>query len=243
MNGFLRHIGVAALAFGLLIASCSKEEAEVIPRKQLAKIYAEMLMTDQWIMSTSGVRMIADTSLVYEPILEKYGYDVDDYLKTVDVYMDDPERFARIFRSSSEILDARLKDLRKQKEEEDKLRALEKERERLLKLYAVDINVSDYFPYVFDEPYVHYYDSLSFEPDSLLHIYRIRTYESPDTLSGGVVEPSVPDTTESVTGVKTLSDLVHGDVRIVDSSRFPRPVRVPEALHGTKVKIREMIVK
>ena len=57
----------------MLSVSCRKDEAEVIPRSKMAEIYAEMLVTDQWITTTPGIRMIADTSLVYEPILEKYG--------------------------------------------------------------------------------------------------------------------------------------------------------------------------
>ena len=68
----VRHISFAlALLIGL--ASCSGGRDKVIPRAKLAEIYAEMLVTDQWITSTPGVRREADTSLVYEPILEKYG--------------------------------------------------------------------------------------------------------------------------------------------------------------------------
>ena len=68
----VRHIS-AVFAVLLLIVSCSGDNGKVIPRSKLAEIYAEMFMTDQWIISTPGVRQIADTSLVYEPILEKYG--------------------------------------------------------------------------------------------------------------------------------------------------------------------------
>ena len=85
----------------VVFASCSsKDEAEVIPRDTMADIYVEMLMMDQWITTIPGMRIIADTSLVYEPILEKYGYDKMDYIHSVDVYMDDPERFSRILRTS-----------------------------------------------------------------------------------------------------------------------------------------------
>ena len=98
MKPLLKHI-VPLLAV-IVFASCKKDEAEVIPRGKMADIYAEMLMTDQWISSTPGVRMIADTSLVYEPILQKYGYDKYDYIKSIDHYMNDPERFSRILRSS-----------------------------------------------------------------------------------------------------------------------------------------------
>lgn len=179
MYRFLRNTVIAVIAAAALLSSCSgSDERTVIPRRQLAKIYAEMLVTDQWITTTPGMRMIADTSLVYMPILEKYGYDLDDYLKSVDVYMDDPERFARILRNSGEIIGKQLKDAEVRLEEHKRLAALPK--------VKVDLDMKEFFPFLFDEPYVHYYDSLSFEPDSTLMIYRLVPVERGDTLFDGV---------------------------------------------------------
>ena len=162
-----------------LLSSCSdNDERKVIPRRQLAKIYAEMLVTDQWITSTPGVRLIADTSLVYIPILEKYGYDRDDYLKSVDVYMDDPERFSRILKKSAEIIGKKIKDA--------EVRLAEYKRIAELPKIKVDIDYKEFFPYIKEEPYVHYYDSLTFEPDSTLMIYRLVPVETRDTLFEGV---------------------------------------------------------
>ena len=78
MKRILQNIIIMVALAACVLTSCGKDEAEVIPRSKLARIYAEMLMTDQWITATSGVRLIADTSLVYEPILEKYGYDIEE---------------------------------------------------------------------------------------------------------------------------------------------------------------------
>ena len=179
MYRFLRNTAIAVIAAAALLSSCSgRDERTVIPRRQLAKIYAEMLVTDQWITTTPGMRMIADTSLVYMPILEKYGYDLDDYLKSVDVYMDDPVRFARILRNSGEIIGKQLKDAEVRLEEHKRLAALPK--------VKVDLDMKEFFPFLFDEPYVHYYDSLSFEPDSTLMIYRLVPVERGDTLFDGV---------------------------------------------------------
>ena len=175
MSSFVRHI--LPLFAVIVLASCGKNEAEVIPRGKMAEIYAEMLMTDQWISSTPGMRMIADTSLVYEPILEKYGYDNLDYLKSVDHYMNDPERFSRILRTSGEILDKRMKELRR------KQRRMELEEEALQKVlrHKTDYSFEEYFPYLGDEPYVHYYDSVTFELDSC-KVYCLVPIETADTL-------------------------------------------------------------
>lgn len=167
-----------------LVLSCGQDEARVIPRAKLAEIYAEMLMTDQWVSNTPAVRRMADTSLVYEPILQKYGYNSADYRKSVDVYLNDPERFSRILRTSAEILDARLAALNVMKEERDHQRALEKLLQQLK--YEADFKAEDFFPYLFDEPYVHYYDSLSVAPDSTLMIYRLKNIERTDTIFDGI---------------------------------------------------------
>ena len=180
-----RHISVI-LALSLFLISCSKDkdEGKVIPRSKLAEIYAEMLMTDQWITGTPGIRQIADTSLVYEPILEKYGYTSADYRKSVDRYMDDPERFSRILRTTGELLDKRLTSLKKRKEELDHIKALEKLLHQLK--YEADFKAEEFFPYLFDEPYVHYYDSLDVKPDSVLMVYRFNNIDRADTLFDGV---------------------------------------------------------
>lgn len=191
MRKVFRYI-FAVIAAAVLLSSCNGDEAEVIPRAKLSEIYAEMLMTDQWITSTPGIRHIADTSLVYEPILEKYGYDSEDYRKTVDKYMDDPERFSRILRSTVEIFDERLEELRAQEKE---LEEAEARRKRLEKLrYHSDFKPEEFFPYLFDEPYVHYYDSLSIAPDSTLWIYRLQNISGTDTLYDGLRMIVVSDT-------------------------------------------------
>lgn len=182
MRRILRHIPLM-LAFALVLSvSCRKDQVKVIPRSELSEIYAEMLMTDQWILSTKGVRLIADTSLVYEPILEKYGYTTEDYLKTVDVYMDDPERFARVLRTTSEILDERLKQLQQEKKVLDAQVARERELKKMADMLKSDFDPAEFFPYLNGEPYVHYYDSVSFEPDSALLIYRLISIERVDTI-------------------------------------------------------------
>jgi hypothetical protein len=168
------HIIALAILMSGVICSCSKEDTTVIPRKKMARIYADMLMTDQWVTSTPGIRMVADTSLVYEPILEKYGYDSDDYRMSIDAYMDDPERFARILRTTGEIIQDRIDELKQQQRILDMKANLPK--------LNYNISWNEFFPYMFDEPYVHNYDSIAFEPDSVLWIYRLKSIERSDTI-------------------------------------------------------------
>ena len=97
-----------------LFVSCGPRG--VISRGDLSKIYADMFVRDQWIKENSDYRTEADTCLVYESIFEKYGYSSEEYNKSIAYYMKDPDRFARILRKTNQILDKRIKELRRQKE-------------------------------------------------------------------------------------------------------------------------------
>ena len=217
----------------VVFASCSsKDEAEVIPRNKLADIYAEMFMTDQWITDTPGMRVIADTSLVYEPILAKYGYDKLDYIHSVDFYMNDPERFARILRSCMDKLDKRIETLQKLQKQLELAEEAAKAFEKFLEDYSFD----EYFPYLGDEPYVHYYDSLTVEMDSL-KVYRLVDIETADTLYDRLqmVVPSdslnVCDTVmvrDTVTAVDTISK-----VDTLSVPKVKKPMR-PERTRPTR---------
>lgn len=82
-----------------------------------------MYVLDQWLDDNRSLRREADTSLVYAPVLDKYGYTYDDYLNSVDVYMKDPTRYSRILRRTSEILGSRLTELKVEKKaQEDALK-------------------------------------------------------------------------------------------------------------------------
>lgn len=219
------HILAALSAALLIFSSClKKEEEKVIPRSKLARIYAEMLLTDQWIQDTPAVKSVADTSLIYEPILEKYGYTKMDYLHTVDEYLDDPERFSRIWREASEILDERLKEAKKRREAmesaEDKVRERQK--------YAVDFNLEENFPYMFKEPYIHFHDSLAFEVDSALRAYRFFEVVTADTTYEGVVMNVRADTL-----AVSVSLMAADTLAVTDSS-----VSVVSELKSDTVKVR-----
>lgn len=179
----LKHIFPVVVAV-MLFSSCSGGEGKVISRGDLAEIYAEMLMADQWIAKHPELRRTADTSLVYEPILNKYGYTTEDYVRSVDVYMDDPERYSRILRETGVILNDKLEELevkRQQQVEEEKHR---KYMESLMAAVEVDIK---YIYDLSDTMKVHIFqqtDSVSVEMDSL-GFYRLYFIDRSDSLIDG----------------------------------------------------------
>ena len=173
----------------------------------MAKIYAEMLVMDQWAVSDSRLRQKADTSLIYEPIFEKYGYDGEDYRASVEYYMNDPERFSRILRESADILDARIEELKNLKQELMK-------QEKINRLIT-DFDISDFYPYLSSEPYVHYYDSLAVELDTL-STYRLVSIERADTLY---------DCLRMIVQTDTLKNVVKEEDAQKDSVAVEKPVR------------------
>lgn len=88
---------LAALALALAVASCARGD-KVIPKKTMEKIYYDMFMADQWLAVHPEARAKADTSWFYEPVFQKYGYTKEDYLRSVDFYLNDPERYAAMLR-------------------------------------------------------------------------------------------------------------------------------------------------
>lgn len=177
----LRHILIILIAVLAFFPSCRREAAKVIPRGKLAKIYAEMLVTDQWVQSTITLRRMADTSLVYDPILEKYGYTQWDYQYTVEKYMDDPERFSRILRSTAGILDAQLKDLRKKQHQLNLQTILKK------KLQSTELPEFKNFPNAIDDyrP-LDWADTVRIELDSVYFVHKITRIPYTDTVYEGV---------------------------------------------------------
>ena len=199
-----RRLGNIILA-GLVAVSCLGPK--VIPRDDMAKIYAEMLLVDQWVKNDRTRSRIADTSYVYGEILSKYGYSIEDYRKSVDKYMDDPERFAMIFEKTEKILNEHIDVLNLEDKLEhtlDSIRTAKRER---------------WFPKVrMPErqalPYIN--DSLAFEIDSagMIHI----SFAVADTMFSGpfmVINDSILRR-DSI--IRAITDSLLGEK--LDSARF-----------------------
>ncbi|MBQ2917917.1 MAG: DUF4296 domain-containing protein [Bacteroidales bacterium] len=214
-----KHFVILLLLAAIVLApSCRRNGPRVIPRGKLAKIYAEMFVTDQWIQNTPKLRSIADTSLVYEPILEKYGYTSEDYQHSVQHYMDDPERFSRILRTTGEILDDQIKDLkRKQKE----LQELEAKRlaESKRKYPEYELWYTELPPR--DER--DYSDTISVGWDTASLMFKFRYMPRTDTIYEGV-RMIVPADTLTVADSLAVTD----SIAAVDSVVEIKPLALPE---------------
>lgn len=103
-------IVVFILAVALAFMSCERE-AKVIPVRKMEKIYREMFLADQWLEANPDKRGAADTTWFYGSIFEKYGVSLLDYQKSVDYYLNDPERYADMVGRVAKRLQKELEDV------------------------------------------------------------------------------------------------------------------------------------
>ena len=214
-----KHFVILLLLAAIVLApSCRRTGPRVIPRGKLAKIYAEMFVTDQWIQNTPKLRSIADTSLVYEPILEKYGYTSEDYQHSVQHYMDDPERFSRILRTTGEILDDQIKDLKRKQKELQELEA-RKLAESKRKYPEYELWYTELPPRNERD----YSDTISVGWDTASLMFKFRYMPRTDTIYEGV-RMIVPADTLTVADSLAVKD----SIVAVDPVAEAKPLALPE---------------
>lgn len=113
----------------VLSVSCHKGP-ERIPRRQMEDIMYQILLQDQYLKQHPELRRQADTSLVYAGIFERMGFDTDDFLYSVDYYLQDPARMEKIMEKVGDRLEAEGKVL-------DKELKAENWRKDFLRLYSL----------------------------------------------------------------------------------------------------------
>ena len=119
--------------FVLALAASCHRGPQVIPRDEMEEIMYEVLMQDQYIKINPPLRRTADTTLVYEGIFEKHGYDTDDFRASLFYYLSDPSRMEKMM----EKVEAKLMEKAKEAEIE-----VQKEnwRKSFLRIYNLPFN-------------------------------------------------------------------------------------------------------
>ncbi len=89
-------VAFLCLALALLSLCCCSRKGKVIPRDDMADIYYDMFVADQWLQDHREFRETADTTLFYEALFRRHGYSTADYFRSVQHYMRDPKRYSRM---------------------------------------------------------------------------------------------------------------------------------------------------
>lgn len=106
-----------------------------IPRDDMERIMTDILIQDQQIKNDRTLRQQADTSLVYEGIFEAYGYNTDDFLYSLEYYMQDPSRMEKIMGEVADALEDEIKIVSKEVE-------LESWRNHLMSIYKMKVDTT-----------------------------------------------------------------------------------------------------
>ena len=106
----IRHIFIILTAALLCLSSCREKES-IIPKDIMSQIYYDIYLTDEAVDVNYGLRRMADTMRIYEPIFNKYGYTTDDYNRSVDFYLERPDKFEDVFEDTKTMLEKRKAEL------------------------------------------------------------------------------------------------------------------------------------
>lgn len=167
MKSVLR-IAIAAAVSAMAILSCSRGP-EVIPKKDMKAIYRDMFLADAWLDEHHDKNAMADTTWFYNGIFEKHGYTHEDYLASVNRYLDDPKKYADMLEDVVKGLEGESEALRKKM---DAGRDMDELADSLLNyLKTAKFPPFPYASEIMDAPMV--FDSIRFETDSLSGAYRL----------------------------------------------------------------------
>jgi hypothetical protein len=144
----------------VLAVSCHRGP-ERIPRDEMEEIMHEILLQDQYLKVTSAPKRLVDTTLVYEGIFEQYGYDTDDFLLSLEYYLEDPSRMEKLMEKVEDRLNKEAKGVA----EELKAQNWRNDFMRIYKLRPDSSHLPQPSPGAIDTLYVQFNsDSLAYSP-------------------------------------------------------------------------------
>lgn len=82
-----------------IVSSCHRS---VIPRERMMQVIKEMMITDVRIQSVDSLSRLADSTAVYEAVLHSMGYSVPEFEKTINYYINRPDRFRSLVKKLQE---------------------------------------------------------------------------------------------------------------------------------------------
>jgi len=112
----------------VMAAACGPHR---IPRDDMEDILYRMLVQDQQIKQNPQLRRQADTMLVYEGVFQAYGFNTDDFLYSLEYYLEEPARMEKVMEKVGDRLEKESKALQKEID-------LERWRDKMLKIYKME---------------------------------------------------------------------------------------------------------
>lgn len=104
---FIKVLGFAV--FLVVVQGCSEEG--IIGEKDMAVIISEIYLADQALETKPELKMQTDSILVYPAIMERNGYTLEMYEKSMRYYMQEGDSYSNILKAAKERLTKREKEL------------------------------------------------------------------------------------------------------------------------------------
>ena len=102
----MKKIGIIFLLC-LAVCTCGCTKKGIIPKNKMAAICADMFPMDQYMSADRDMKRFTDTCAVYKPLLRSYGYTADQYLASIDYYLENSRDMAEILDKTDQILKKR----------------------------------------------------------------------------------------------------------------------------------------
>ena len=108
-----KNIIVLLLAAGAIVflGSCSHQAEDAIPRSDMEAIFHDMALAEGYLELNSHLQRQLDTLALYQPIIEKYGYDCEEFRTSIRYYVGDIEEFKDILASVKKRLEDEEQEL------------------------------------------------------------------------------------------------------------------------------------
>jgi hypothetical protein len=87
------RIALTCVCTIVFLTGCTGLSDRRIPKEDFQLVLKEMFLTDLILERDGTLGRLADSTLVYPPILEKHGYTTEQFLATLDHYASRPARF------------------------------------------------------------------------------------------------------------------------------------------------------
>lgn len=110
-----------------ILASCT--DSGYISKEEMAGILYNFILTDKCLDEAGALRLQADTTLVYKPILDKAGYTSEQFIASLKHWLSNPEDMKKIYaltglmlKERRNILQAEISAEEKREREEIRIR-------------------------------------------------------------------------------------------------------------------------
>ena len=98
----MKYIRVLYIALLGILISCKSEK---IPQREMPLLIAEIYKVDRFINSNYNLVIKADTTRIYESVLNKHGYSSKQFVYTIEHYLSRPAKLKSFYSKAKQLIE------------------------------------------------------------------------------------------------------------------------------------------